>query len=325
MTDQASGNNLRQSPAEDDIDLLEIAAGIWAGRWIIALVVALFVLLASLYLHNATYRFTVTLKLSPVQVSGISAAGRMGGLGSMAALAGINLPQGSDGLDFEQFSDSIHSLQLAELLAQRPKLLQRVFPSEWDAERQQWQQKKGRLAPLTRSLKAVLGVPNYPWQAPDAARLADYLERNVKLIDSPDTPFITLQMEHEDPQFARAFLDQLARQLDDMLREKALVRTDRNIAYLSSQLSRVSVVEHRLAIVEALGQQERKRMLASSDAPYAADPLEPASTSIRPTSPRPSLLLMMAVLGGGLAGTVLVLIRNWWRDASREYRGANAD
>lgn len=304
-------------PADDEIDLREVAAALWAGRWLIAATMAVLLVAAVLFLHLASYRYTATLTLAPTQSGGFGNAARMSGLGSVASLAGVSLPQDSSELDFTLFTEGVHSRQLADRLAKRPDLMHQLFAAQWDAAAKQWRQPDSLAAGVVRPVKQLLGIPVYPWSPPDGAQLQEYLKHAVKVQTKADNPFITLSFDHENPALTTALLDDMAQDLNEILREKALRRATENIDYLSKLVDRVTVVEHRLAIVQALGEQERKRMLANSGTPYAADPLGSASVSMRPTSPKPVLILVFALAGGLVLGVLIVLVRNSFRDAAQ--------
>ena len=52
-----------------------------------------------------------------------------------------------------------------------------------------------------------------------------------------------------------------------MLRERALLRTNDYIRYLSLRLQTVTLAEQHVAIAQALGEQERLKMAMSSSSP----------------------------------------------------------
>lgn len=301
-------------PADDEVDLREVAAALWAGRWLVAAITAVALLAAVLFLHLATYRYTATLTLAPTQSGGFGNAARMSGLGSVASLAGVSLPQDSSELDFTLFTEGVHSRQLADRLARRPELMHQLFAAQWDADAKQWRQPASALASIIRPLKRVLGIPVYPWAPPDGAQLQEFLQHAVKVQTNTDNPFITLSFDSKDPALTTTLLNDLAQDLNEILREKALRRATDNIDYLSKLVDRVTIVEHRLAIIQALGEQERKRMLANSGTPYAADPVGAASVSMRPTSPKPMVILVFALAGGLVLGVIVVLLRNSFRN-----------
>lgn len=294
---------------DDEIDLAELIGKLWEGRWLIALVTGTTLLLAVLYLHLATYRYTAQLTLTPAQNAGSQLTSRMGGLGGLASLAGVSLPQDSSAMAFSLYVEGVHSRVLADAVANHPDLMRIVFEEEWNAVGEQWREPTGLVATTVRTAKGILGAPLADWRAPDGARLQEFTAQEVGISQDPREPFVTLTFNHKDPEFAARFLDTLHHELDNLLRQRALLRTTGNIAYLSDQLGKVTIAEHRQAIAATLSEQEKQRMSASSSAPYAADPFGPANVSRTPTSPRPVLVLIGGILLGMVAGGALVLIR----------------
>jgi uncharacterized protein involved in exopolysaccharide biosynthesis len=92
MTDQTQP----AAPIEDEIDLLALAKKLWLGRKTIFQTMAVFALFGILVALSSPKQYTATSTIVP-QLGGDSGS-KMGGLGGLAALAGINLDmqQGSD-------------------------------------------------------------------------------------------------------------------------------------------------------------------------------------------------------------------------------------
>ena len=80
---------------EDEIDLLQVAKTIWAGRKLILKVTLVFFLLGLLVAFGSKVEFEASCKLMPESQEGMKP--NLGGLGSLAGLAGINLDMGSSG------------------------------------------------------------------------------------------------------------------------------------------------------------------------------------------------------------------------------------
>jgi uncharacterized protein involved in exopolysaccharide biosynthesis len=93
-----------------------------------------------------------------------------------------------------------------------------------------------------------------------------------------------------------------------MLRERAIKRTTDYIAYLSSTLSKVTVAEHRLALAQALSEQEKAAMVARSGASFAADILEAPWVASYPIFPRAFQTLALWTFVGSLLGSGLALL-----------------
>lgn len=293
--------------ADDEIDLVELVRTLWAGRWIIAGVTTATLLLAVLYLNIVTYTYTARLTLTPAQASGSTLTSKLGGLGDLASLAGINMPQDSNALAFSLYVEGVHSRSLADALARHKDLMRVIFHRDWNAASGIWQEPKGFVRSAATTVKHMLGIPVFDWRPPDGARLQEFMDEEVGIEQDPKKPFVSITFNHEDPAFASRFVSTLNSELDNLLRQKALARANGNIEYLSTQLGKVTIAEHREALAQALSEQEKQRMAASSSAPYAADPFGTATASARPTAPRPVLVLAASLMAGLLLGTLAAL------------------
>lgn len=80
---------------DDEIDLIEVAKTIWAGRKLILKVTAVFFVLGLVIAFGSKVEYEASCKLMPESQEGMKS--NMGGLGSLAGLAGINLDMGGSG------------------------------------------------------------------------------------------------------------------------------------------------------------------------------------------------------------------------------------
>ncbi|SHJ99589.1 G-rich domain on putative tyrosine kinase [Reichenbachiella agariperforans] len=74
---------------DDEIDLVELAKTIWAGRWFIAKVTGVFVIIGLIVAFTSPVEYEASTKLLPEATEGASPS--LGGLGGLAGLAGIDL------------------------------------------------------------------------------------------------------------------------------------------------------------------------------------------------------------------------------------------
>ena len=99
-----------EQDASDEIDLVELFATLWAGKFLILLITTLALALGAFYLHNAERKFTVKLTVS--QVGQEQSGPNLAGLGGLASLAGVSLPTGGS-VDFPKFQALMKSEELA--------------------------------------------------------------------------------------------------------------------------------------------------------------------------------------------------------------------
>ncbi|MGC3982224.1 MAG: Wzz/FepE/Etk N-terminal domain-containing protein [Steroidobacteraceae bacterium] len=306
MEQSVSQKNAQAYP--DDIDLGQFFSRIFQHWITIGAIVVAAIALAIGYLHAATYEYTAELKVTPVDSGASGLAGSLSGLGGLASMVGVNISTGQGVAPSQLYVESLQSRDAARLLIDHESLMHVAFAKEWNASTGKWQEPSGVLRSIKRGVLSALGVPVSPWHAPDEADLQAYLEKNVSVDQDTKTKVITLSTSHADPQFAVQLISALDRAVDNDLRRRALERAQANIEYLSQKLGSVSIAEHRQAIAEALSEQEKQIMMASSGAPFAAEPFGMAAASSEPTNPKPVLVLMLGAVLGFLLACALVLV-----------------
>lgn len=295
--------------ADDEINLLELVSDIWKQKWLIAVFVGLALLYGIIQLNTATYNYTAELRVTPAQPSQVNRM-KASGVSGLASIAGLSIPQSTGAASFELYAEGLHSRNVADRLVKNTDLMKTIFSSEWNAKTNQFVEPPATVrTQIVRGLKSLLGLPVYSWEAPDAARLQDYIETQVRVSEDMESPVVTLTFEHPDPKFAVTFLTALHNELDDNLRQKALTRSNQYINYLTNQLQRVTIAEHRAAIADTLSEQEKTRMMASSSLAFAADPFGPVTTSLRPTSPNPTIVLALSIVIGAFSGILVAVLR----------------
>ena len=292
---------------EDAIDLGAVFERLVAGKWIIALVTALCMVVAIAYLNVATYEYTVTYSVIPAQSEGKSDGG--GGVGSLASLAGFALGGGGDTLQFDLYLDGLTSVETARELLRDESLIRRIFASEWDDAAQRWTEPSGFGVMRRRLFDRLTGWPEQPWQSPGAIRVSAMLDRLLEIEESGGSQIVIVSMEHPNPELAVDLLTALNATVDARLRARTLARAEDSVRFLRRALAEANISEVRLALAQALSAREQERMLASSTLPFAADVISEAIATRSPTSPQPRLALSVALVLGLLIGAALVLFR----------------
>ncbi len=270
-----------------------LALGLLSGLW-----------LASVLLSSATVQYTSELKVSPVQAETGGLARRLGGLASLAGAAGLG--KADVATPFDLYLEAWFSPEVAQRLAEDPAVLRGAFWKEWQDGR--FVEPRSSIGDLVAGAKRLLGAPVVPWREPDAARLGEWLIDNVAINRSNRSAIVTISLEHPDPAFAEALLARLHREADAVVRAKTLDRTAGTIAYLERKLAEVQLAEHREALAQALGEQERNRMMASvRGVAFAAEQFGAPRTTSEPTAPRPLVAIVVGAGAGLLLGVLAAL------------------
>jgi len=231
--------------------------------------------------------------------------------GGLAALMNLAMPSGGTGSDFSLYLDLLKSRNIADELAKDPQFMHSLYAGYWDEATQSWHDvpETRRLPLAMKSFWESLGYPPVQWHEPNGETLLDFINFWVKIEQDPRRPYMAkIVMNYGDKNFAAQFLTRLHKTADEMLRQRAIRRTTDYIAYLSNTLSKVTVAEHRLALAQALSEQEKAAMVAKSGAPFAAEVLEEPWASSYPSSPQGFQTLSRSTLIGAIVGGVLALL-----------------
>lgn len=310
-----------------EIDLLEIVQRLWKRRNFIIGCMAAGLLFGLYMLQTSNYVYSITLKVIPAQTNTTtgSGSGRGGSLGALMAIATGGSSQQLT--PFTLYLDAVFSRAVANDLAKDPHIMHYLYSSQWNEKTQQWQKPHNWKKPIIDSIRELLGVPVYQWQPPSGADLQSYIQGAVTVTTDPASPVTTIEMDNPDPKFAVNFLSVLNHTVDSRMRKRALERSTANIQYLSQELNRTTIAEHRLALTEALSEQEQFRMMASSNVPYAADVFDGPLASMHTVAPRPLFLLLSGIFAGLVIGMPLALLfPNWdWIRCGRTLRKRSHD
>lgn len=290
---------------------------IWSNWKFVAAFSLIGLAAAVAYLNVATYTYSVSFRVTPTELDTGDLKGKFGGL---AAAAGISLGGDRAIRPFEIYVESFYSPEVAARLSSSKDLMRGAFPNEWDERTNNWAEPRGPLRASAQFIKSLLGIPVYPWEKPDPARLQEFIKEKVVLVRDPKKSVTTFSIEHRDPKFAVSLLQGLHQAVDSMIRDRALKRANKYIDYLSLQLTNVTLAEHREALASTLGEQERIRMMSSSDLGFAAEPIGAPIISLHPTKPKPLLLLVLGTLAGGFVSIVILMARQVYRVHARSLK-----
>lgn len=297
-----------------EIDLRELSATLWRQWWVLLIAMAINLAIAVFYLNIATYRYAVTLFVTPVQSSNTSLSAKIGGL---AGLAGISLPTDSSADAFKLYMEGLKSRPVADALAADQQLMISFFPDEWSAGEKKWREPASVGHSFGEAINRVLGLPADTWHPPDGARLQELLERNVSIVETRDQPAVSVIFLTSDPHFGIEVLNRLHRTVDGMIKRRVLARASDSIAYLQKKLQQETVADYRQALIEQETQQEQLRMMASASVSYAADPFGPPTPSRFPVSPRPWFVFAFCIIIGLVAGIPLAVAADRWQTNRR--------
>ena len=261
------------------------------------------VLLTLIFLHLSLFTYTISLRLTPVEPTT-----SVSNMSQLADLVGINSSLGS--ANFGLYNTALRSSMTAEAITRHPKLMHLIFYKSWSATDQQWiKPQPGPLSAVKNAVKYIVGVPVQKWTPLGVPEVQDFLDNQLAVELDRKSQTIVLTLHWPDPEAAKEILVSVASIADQLLRQRDLTRAQRYSDYAASELERTSAVDYRTALSQLLVQQERRKMVASVDLPFAAQALGAPLASTKPTNPSPSILLFLSIPAGALFGFALAYFR----------------
>ena len=123
---------------------------------------------------------------------------------------------------------------------------------------------------------------------------------------------IYISMEHKSPIFAKEFLDLVINQADSLMREKDLQQSSDALEYLTSEISKTSLIEMKSSMNQLVQSQLETQMMAKISTDYAIKVIEPPFIPEIKSRPSRSLISLIGTILGFVLGVFLILIRYYF-------------
>ena len=284
-----------KSPGPDDLSLHDVWTLLWEERFRIAALTALFTALAACaYVVFPTW-YEASVEMSVVSQNGDhlgGSASTLSQLGGLASLVGLS---GAGDSSKAESTAVLQSELLTEKYIQDNNLLPVLFASKWDSETKRWK------------------VVN-PTKVPTLWKANEYFRTSVRSVtEDARTGLTKLTIRWRDPKIAAKWANELVKNADDNLRNKAIQESSRNIAFLNDQAQKTSVVEMQKAIYSLLENETKKMMLAHGGDNYAFKVIDPATAPERPSTAGPIVWMVSGMFGGLLIAITFAFVRRGLR------------
>lgn len=135
-----------------------------------------------------------------------------------------------------------------------------------------------------------------------AAVMAAYLQKNIRVEPSGNTPMRKVTYFHNDPAFGQRFLMTLYGTADGMIRQEIREKAAARIIWLNETLRTANDPDHRRMLANLLREQEQVKMILALNEPFAAMMAEPPAVSVKPVWPEKKLLFPLLGFVGAFLG-----------------------
>ena len=269
---------------EDEIDLLELIRTLLLAWKTIVGITILCTGLAVAYALYAPEVFKAETLLAPATEEKSGASSALSQFGGLAAMAGISIPSDSN---VEQVVATLQSRKFLSKYIDGEKLLPVLFEEIWDAESQSWlvetQEDEPTEQKAVESFKSILSVN-----------------------EDKKSGLISLSISWKDPAVAAEWANDLVKQLNEQLREKAIADSRKRVGYLEQELAKTTLQDMRAVLYNLLESEKQKAMLANVNEDFALEVIDPAVAPETRERPKRKLIVALGGVCGGFLGIFAV-------------------
>lgn len=301
--------DVQQKLADDEIDLRELFSVIWQGKWLIFAVTTVFAVAAILYALSLPNIYKSEALLAPVSdSSGMKVPGQLGGL---AALAGVNL--GGGGSDKTSLALEILKSRefIGRFIEQHDLFIPIMAAESWNRATNSLQIDQDIYDSETKQWVRDVKPPFQP--KPSLLETHEEFMKLLNVSQDKETGMVKLSIEHFSPVIAQEWVMWLVQAINNEMRERELSEAQSSIAYLTSQLETTTIADIRTMLFSLIEEQTKTVMLANVRAEYVFKTVDPAVVAEKKAKPARALIVILAVMLGGMFSVLIVLIRYFSR------------
>lgn len=306
---------------DDEIDLRELFIALWKGKWIIIATTFIFAVGAVFYALSQPNIYKADILLAPAESSGGGGLAKMAGqLGGLAALAGVNLGSG-EGSQTELAAQVIKSRQFIQHFIEKYHILVPLMATKgWDLTTNQLIINDAVYDEQTQTwLREPQGLRG---AKPTAQEAHEMFVKNILTVTSDKTSGLyTVSVSHYSPYIAQQWATWLVAEINQVMRERTIAETTKNLNYLQEQLQKTSVADMQATFYKLIEEQTKSLMLAEVQDEFVFKVVDPAVVPELKDKPKRALICVLGTLLGGMLGVAMVLVRFAFRKEDTEDLG----
>ena len=246
--------------------------------------------LAVAYALNAPEVFKAETLLSPVQEEKSGTSSALSQFGGLAAMAGVTIPADSN---IEKVLATLKTRIFLKKFIEQKKLLPIIFKDFWDVNSNSWKLPVDQEVFITKDAISPL--------------------RNAIQVDIDQSGLITLSIFWKDPEVAAEWANDLVKQLNEQLREKAIADSQKRVGYLEQELAKTTLQDMRAVLYNLLETEKQKAMLANVNENFALQVIDPAVAPETREKPQRKLIIALGGVCGGFLGIFAVFFHQFFK------------
>jgi len=295
------------SQYDDEIDLRELFAVLWAGRIKIVAITAIFAIVSVIYALSIPNQYKATALLSSADSSGGGLSGALGQLGGLASLAGVSLG-GGESSEGQIAQEIMQSWSFIEGFVEDNNLAVGVYAADgWDKSSNELQINSG-LYDASKSQWLV--------EPPSSWSLFKTFSGILSVSEDKKSGLVSVSIEYYSPLIAKQWLDLYVAAINEHMQKREMAKVTRNIEYLQAQIKKTNIAEMQEVFYTIIEEQIKSKMLAEASPEYAFVAVSPSMVPEEKSQPKRALMCILGTLLGGMLSVLLVLVLHYGRKSA---------
>lgn len=295
-----------QHVQDDEIDLRELFATLWRGKWIVISITFVFAVAGVAYALYKPNIYEASALLAPTEDGAGGLSSMVGQLGGLASLAGVNLGSG----------DSTKTVIAREILRSRAFLTNFIHRHSlkvplmatkgWDIERGEWVYDRDIYNPETGEWAVEDGETLNP---SDWDMVEEFRESHLSVSENKENGMVTVSVKNLSPLAAKDWTDWLVQDINEHMRKRDIEEAEARISYLEEKLNETSISGMQQVFYQLIESETRTVMLANAQNEYVFQTVDPAVIPQEKSEPSRAVICIVATILGGMLGVFVVFVR----------------
>jgi uncharacterized protein involved in exopolysaccharide biosynthesis len=299
--------------AEDEIDLRELFAVIWQGKWLIIAITAVFAIGSVIFALSQPniYKSEALLAPADAEQGGGGLAALAGQFGGLASMAGINL--GGGGVDKTQMAiEVMKSRQFSSDFIQKHDILADLMAAKrWDMETDTIIYDEDDYLADSKTWVREVKPPFKP--QPSMQEAYKEFSKIIAVNAAKDTGMVTISVEHVSPGVAKKWTDWLVVDINQVMKQRDVAEAIKSTAFLETKIQQTNVADIRTILYRLIEEQAKTIMFAEVRDEYVFKTIDPALVPEEKDNPKRALICILGVMLGGMLSVMFVLIAHFIR------------
>lgn len=310
-----SESNSSKHHMDDEIDLMELFAALWSGKWLISAITSVAAILSIVIALWLPTIYVASALLAPAEGSGGGLSGLMKQYGGLASLAGVSLPGGDEGSRTQLGMQIIKSRAFIGGFVERRDISPQLMAVDaWDESTGTLTLDSDRYDMETQLWK--LNPDTGQTFEPSDYEVYKALSSSIGISQDPQTGFVTVSVEHQSPVLAAQWVDWLVRDVNDSVKAQEVAEAKKSIEYLQQQVEDTPLSELQAVFFDLIQKQTEIMMLAEARQEFVFKTIDPSFVPEERERPNRSLICIVGTILGMLFG-ILIVALSYYNQKSR--------